>query len=315
MASELPAVLITAFNRPDRLAEVLRALAPQAPARLYVSCDGPRPHVAGEAERVGMVRAMLANPPWPCRIEARFLPANGGCGVAMSGALDWFFEREEQGVVLEDDCVPSPDFLPFCAEVLARHAHDERVMSVLGTRHAAENRGQRAAYSYSRLFAPWGWASWRRAWRRYRVDASGWRAEFGAAGLASRGLAPASVRGWSRKLDWAAAGGAAPKAWAYQWNYAHFRHDGLAVLPRTNLISNIGFDAGATHTDRASPWAALPVGRLAWPLAHPVRIEPDHVADTHRERWHMNHRPWLPRKWWQMRNRFGFATPAGARGW
>lgn len=315
MALELPAVLITAFNRPDRVAEVLRALAPHAPRRLYVACDGPRSAVPGEAERVRATRAVLVNPPWHCDVEARFLDANHGCGVAMSGAIDWFFGREERGVVLEDDCVPASDFLPFCAEVLERHARDERVMSVLGTRHAVIDPGRREAYAYSRLFAPWGWASWRRAWSRYRLDVSRWRAEFGEAGLASRGLAPPSVRGWARKLDWAASGGARPRAWAYQFNYAHFLHDGVAVLPQVNLVRNIGFDAGATHTDRASAWAELPVGRLSWPLAHPARIEPDLAADRHRELWHMNHRAWLPRKWWQLRNRFGLATASGARGW
>ncbi|MFZ9914196.1 MAG: nucleotide-diphospho-sugar transferase [Phycisphaerales bacterium] len=315
MRPETPPVLLTAFNRTDTLERVMRSLAMLAPPRLYVACDGPRASVAGEGARVQAVRDLLRNPPWKCEVRERFLESNEGCGSAMSGAISWFFEHEERGVVLEDDCEPAADFLPFCAELLERHASDERVMSILGTRHAVVDPKKRESYTYSRLFAPWGWASWRRAWSRYRFDVSRWRAEFGEPGIAARGFTPPSVRGWARKFDRAASGGARPRAWAYQFNYAHLLHDGVAVLPQVNLVRNIGFDERATHTVRESAWATLPMGRLSWPLAHPARIEPDLASDAHRERWHMNHQAWLPRKWRHLCNRLGLSTTAGARGW
>lgn len=315
MTAPVPPVLLTAFNRPETVAGVLRAIAPHAPPRLYVACDGPRAHVAGEAARVDEVRRILLAPPWKCEVRTRFLESNQGCGRAMSGAISWFFGEEERGVVLEDDCEPAPDFIPFCAEVLERHAHDDRVMSIIGTRHAREQPGQRASYTYSRLFTPAGWASWSRAWSRFRVDVSGWRREFGPAGLASRGLAPASVRGWSRKIDWPASHGSSPPAWAYQWAYAHFLHDGFCVLPKVNLITNTGFGENATHTSKGSPWANMPTGCIALPLVHPAEIVHDRAADAHRERFHLNHRPWLARKIWHVRKNLGLVSLAAARGW
>ena len=122
-----------------------------------------------------------ANPatslPWKCEIKTRFLDANAGCARSVSGAISWLFEHEESGAILEDDGVPDASFLPYCAEALARHAADERVMSVLGTRYATQDRGQRASYSFTRIFSPWGWASWRRAWKRYELDIGDWRAK------------------------------------------------------------------------------------------------------------------------------------------
>jgi hypothetical protein len=315
MRPETPPVLLTAFNRTDTLEGVLRRLAPLAPRRLYVACDGPRASVAGEGDRVQAVRDMLRNPPWTCEVRERFLESNQGCGRAMSGAISWFFEHEERGVVLEDDCEPAPDFLPFCAEVLERHASDERVMSVLGTRHARERPEQRESYSYSRLFTPAGWASWRRAWQRYRFDISGWRAEFGPKGLASRGLGGPSVAGWSRKFDWPASHGANAPAWAFQFTYAHFLHDGVCVLPRTNLITNTGFGENATHTAKGSPWANMPCGKIGFPLVHPASIEVDAYADRMRERFQLNHRPWLEKKYWHVRKNLGLVSLRQARGW
>jgi hypothetical protein len=308
-----PPILVIAFNRTDTLARVIEALAPLAPGRMYVAADGPREDRAGEAGRCDEVRRMLTALPWRCDIRTRFLDANAGCAHGVTGAVSWFFEQEPAGVILEDDCVPDPSFLPYCAEMLARHAGNDRVMSVLGTRLAPANPRQASSYSYSRFFSAWGWASWRRAWKRYELALGDWRSKCRVAGQPVPGLSAASNRGWSRKLDEVAASGR-PHTWDYQWSFAHFRHDGLAVLPGSNLVSNIGAGPGATHLGRGSVWLELPRTPLRLPLVHPERIEPDAAADLHREIWHLNHRPWLLRKWWQFRNRHGIGSVDSRRG-
>ena len=150
-----PPVLLIAFNRVDTLAEVIRALAPVAPPRMYVAADGPRAGRPDEAERCALVRRMLTDLPWRCEIKTRFLDANAGCARGVSGAISWFFEQESEGIVLEDDCVPDPSFFPYCAEMLERFRTHERVMSVLGTRSSAVRPSQKSSYTFSRFFAAW----------------------------------------------------------------------------------------------------------------------------------------------------------------
>ena len=316
--SGLPPVLLIAFNRVDTLAEVIRALAPVAPPLVYVAADGPRAGRAGEAGRCAAVRAMLTDLPWRCEIRTRFLDANAGCALGVSGAISWFFEHEESGVILEDDCVPDASFLLFCAEVLARHAGDERVMSVLGTRLAPPAPAQRASYSFTRFFSAWGWASWRRAWTRYRLELGDWRSALPVHGRPLPDLGGPSNAGWGRKFDTVVRGrgdGRPPHTWDYQWSYAHMLHGGLAVLPRTNLVANIGEGPDATHIGRGSVWLNLPRTPVALPLVPPGPIESDAAADLHRERWHLNHRPWLARKIWQFRNRHAIGGVDARRGW
>lgn len=314
---ELPPVLLVAFNRLDTLASVVEALRPCAPSRVYVAADGPRAGREGEAARCAEVRRLLTGLPWPCEVRTRFLDSNAGCARGVSGAVSWFFEHEPAGVVLEDDCVPDAGFLPYCGEMLARFARDERVMSVLGTRFAPVDPAQRASYSFTRFPSVWGWASWRRAWSRYELRLGDWRAKCRVPGQPLPEFPRASNAGWSRKLDRVSGpvdGAREPGTWDYQWSFAHFRHDGLAVLPRTNLISNIGAGPSATHIGRGSVWIDLPRQSLPLPLEHPAEVVPDESADHFHEHWHLNHRPWLARKWWQFRNRHAIGSVEARRG-
>ena len=69
---------------------------------------------------------------WDCCVHTLFREQNLGCKLAVSEAINWFFEHVEAGVILEDDCLPHPMFFPFCAELLERYRDDERVMVISG---------------------------------------------------------------------------------------------------------------------------------------------------------------------------------------
>src|SRR5688572_20906804 len=103
-----PPVLFLVFNRPDTTARAFEAIRSARPARLYVAADGPRVGRAGEAERCAEARRIATAADWPCEIRTLFRDRNLGCRLGVSTAIDWFFEHEQEGIILEDDCVPSP---------------------------------------------------------------------------------------------------------------------------------------------------------------------------------------------------------------
>jgi len=113
-ASDTPLLLI-AWRRPPTLRQVIDAIRPVAPTRLYVACDGPNPERPGEAKKVAATRAVIEQEiDWPCQIEKLYSDVNQGCRLGVSHAITWFFEQVEEGIILEDDYVPHPDFF-FCA--------------------------------------------------------------------------------------------------------------------------------------------------------------------------------------------------------
>ena len=105
------AVLFLVFNRLDTTKQVFEAIRKAKPPRLYIAADGPRESKEGEAEKVKAVREyVMSNINWDCEVKTLFRDKNLGCKYAVSGAIDWFFENEEMGIILEDDCLPSQSF-------------------------------------------------------------------------------------------------------------------------------------------------------------------------------------------------------------
>ncbi|MGE4565855.1 MAG: glycosyltransferase family 2 protein, partial [Victivallaceae bacterium] len=153
-------VLLTVFNRPATSFRVLAAIRAAGVSRLYIAADGPRADRPGEAELCAGLRAqLLAAIDWPCEVKTLFREQNLGCGRAMASAVDWFFSEVEEGIILEDDCLPHPDFFRFAAAALAFYRADERVMCINGTQLAAGWSAGQWSCGFSRFAQIWGWAS------------------------------------------------------------------------------------------------------------------------------------------------------------
>ena len=164
------AVLFLVFNRPETTARVFDAIRKARPPRLYVAADGPRTNRPGEAERVEKVRQIATAVDWPCEVNTLFRKDNIGCKRAVSGAITWFFEKEEEGIILEDDTLPSQSFFWFCQELLEIYRDDERIFIISGYNKQDEWNAEKVDYFFSYFGGIWGWASWRRAWKHFDIE-------------------------------------------------------------------------------------------------------------------------------------------------
>lgn len=281
------AVLFIVFNRADTTARVFEAIRKARPPRLYVAADGPRSSRPQEAQLCEEARRVASAVDWPCEVKTLFRPGNLGCKMAVSGAIDWFFEHEEQGIILEDDCLPEPSFFDYCDTLLDRYKDDPRVMCISGDNFLPADVHSRLgdAYYFSAFFHIWGWASWRRAWKGYDVSMSRWNPEVGEKLL--RKVFPDNAplrRIWMGTFNRVAAGEI--DTWDYQWVFHCWMAGGLSCMPAGNLISNIGFDERATHTTESGhAQANLPTQPLPMPMKHPATVarhrDFDHWSENH----------------------------------
>lgn len=240
-------VLYLIFNRPAHTGRSFAAIRERRPARLFIAADGPRAHVPTDVARVAQCRTIVSAVDWPCEVHTLYREQNLGCGAAVAQAITWFFGQVDRGIILEDDCVPGPDFWPFCATLLEHYADDPRVMCISGDNFLPAWLPVRGAYYFSRYPCIWGWATWARAWAHYALTPPSPSGAQVAATLNSVGLRnPLSRWWWKRTLTRHV--GLASSSWGYRWTYAIWAAKGLSATPHRNLVSNIGVDGDATHT-------------------------------------------------------------------
>ena len=244
-------VLMVVFNRPDTTKQVFERVRAVRPKALFVAADGPRPSVSGDqALCEEALRSVTDSIDWACDLKVLRRSQNLGCKTAMSSAISWFFDNVSSGIILEDDCIPSLSFFPFCREMLAKYQDDERIGHVGGFNCQLGRKRGSGSYYFSRYFHVWGWATWERAWDGYDVEMSDYP-EFLKMNLLNDLFETEVVRRfWRKNFDSVFEGRL--DTWDYQWVYKNLKEGRLAIIPNANLVQNIGFRSDATHTKDSS---------------------------------------------------------------
>ncbi|NIG54439.1 nucleotide-diphospho-sugar transferase [Chitinophaga sp. Cy-1792] len=263
-------VLILIFNRKAKSLELIRHLRAVKPRRIYIAADGPRDNRPEETLQCETTRnAVLEAIDWTCQITTLFRTGNLGCGKAVSSAISWFFEQEEEGIILEDDCMPAPSFFDFCTNMLHHYRQDQYVMHINGSNFQFGNQRGNASYYYSRMAHIWGWATWRRAWKYYDFSLSRYK-HHTTTGL-SRTLLHDYHWIMNGKLD----------TWDVQWFLSVWFNKGWVIAPNVSMVRNIGYDAESTHTQRIPPWfSKIAYGEIT-DIVHPQKRSIDQEADNY----------------------------------
>lgn len=274
------AILIIFWKRYSTALEVIARIRPFRPLNLFLACDGPREANSDDSLCILEARrAIEAAIDWPCSIVKRYSSVNQGSKYGIVNAIDWFFSLVNEGIILEDDCLPEASFLPFCSTLLDRYRHDSRIWSISGTNLLGESPTCQSTYLFSRYsLGCWGWATWRRCWQSYDPELENWPNVRSSGELVNAFDSEEELNYWSRiwdgMHDWNY-----PQTWDYQWHYAHFCNGGLSVVPRLNQVSNIGYGASGTHcTDDTDIFANLPTFPLEG-MIHPFTLLSDRSFD------------------------------------
>ncbi len=271
-----PPVLFLVFNRPETTRQVFNAIRLARPKRIYLASDGARSNFIGEKEKVKEVHQIIGKIDWPCEVFTLFRDSNLGCKKAVSSAIDWFFECEEEGIILEDDCLPHPDFFEYCSKLLEHYRDDERIGLISGT-SLVDAEIENLLWSdedfmFSPYFSIWGWASWRRVWKDYDVFISTWlsRKKDVLSLTSNKKLRKKHKQSFDsvfyKRVD----------TWDYQLGYMMFTSSRLSIAPKFNLIENVGFGSEATHTIKKGGEievrSKMSNKRLVFPLKAPPLI-------------------------------------------
>lgn len=265
-----PPVLFLIFNRPDMSQLVFAHIREVRPARLFIAADGPRSNQPRDDELCTQTRKIINLVDWPCELHTLFQQENLGCKVAISTAITWFFENVEEGIILEDDCVPDLSFFTFCEVLLQKYKEDTRIGMISGDQFVSKLDTDESYY-FSNFPHIWGWASWRRSWQNYDSLIKEWPKLRKVNWLVEKTGTKSFAENWINIFDKVYNGEI--NTWSYQVVFMLWTQNQLSIAPTHNLISNIGFGVASTHTnDASSKFSCMPIKPLKFPLVHPKLI-------------------------------------------
>ena len=260
------AVLIITYKRLNTTKQTFEAIKKAKPQKIYISSNFGKNKE--EVKKVNEVRAYLEeNIDWNCKVSKLYRTKHLSAKFSISGVIDWFFENEVQGIILEDDCLPSQSFFWFCEELLERYKEDMRVGQISGDNFQKGVKRGESDYYFSIYNHIWGWASWANRWKNYDVDLNSFKdAKFIEEVFDKK----SNQKYWIdifKKMKVKSV-----DTWDYQWTFALWKARQLTILPNINLVENIGFGEDAAHTNEESEFANLKAYEMVL-SKHPKTIE------------------------------------------
>ena len=244
-------VLYIVFNRLDTVVKTFDAIKQIQPKEFYIASDGARIIKEGESEKVeGVRKYILEHIDWNCNVHTLFRNENVGCKYGPAGAIKWFFDNVEQGIVLEDDILATPAFFKYCETMLEQYKDADNIGYICGC--TMENCvSVKDDCFLTTVIDGWGWASWKKEIQDFNPDYASLcdkklknikcifrRKE------AKKNILELSLKSAKNEID----------AWDYQMaDYMAVRGK-YSLFPRKPLVRNIGFMLDSTHTAVAPAW-------------------------------------------------------------
>lgn len=242
-------VALFIHKRPELLKQVFSVIREIRPRTLLIVADGPQSET--EALRVRAARDVVEEIDWPCEVRRNYSETNLGCRMRTITGLNWVFDIVDEAIMVEDDCLPHPDFFRFCEQLLDQFRNEPSVLSICGTTPFVS-----PGWFASRLFRSWGCATWSDRWQQHFDNGLRHWPEFLNNGrLGEITKSPETQRFWKATLESTFHGWNG--SWSLAWQFAHWQTGSVCLRPPVNLVQHIGYgNDSAHHLDSESdPWA------------------------------------------------------------
>lgn len=275
-------VYLNFFSRPDTFKYVFNAVREARPAVLFLSCDGPRDNREDDVRNIVECQKIAENIDWECTVYKNYSEKNLGCGMRMYSGISWAFEHVDRLIVLEDDCVPSQDFFPFCEELLERYKDDNRIHMIDAMNHLGVYEDTPNSY----FFGPgccWGWATWKRAWDNMDFYLKFMEDDYSMRCVERKYPFYRNAREEGRERLQKLSVGQKLTSWTLQNGMAMALQARMAIVPKVNLITNIGLTADSEHavsnlrklSRKDQAYFNAKIYPMEFPLKHPQYVVED----------------------------------------
>lgn len=249
---DLVPVLIVAYNRFDSFRAVFDRVIASGTEKIYLSIDGPKLNRKDDKLNIELILNYAKSFCDKRVIQFKLNNNNQGCRNNMIKSIDWFFENEERGIILEDDCLPEREFFIFMAKMLEQFNLNSKIFTISGSNFIPTAFTYTEEYLVSKFTNVWGWGTWRDRWKLYIKFLDIYSSESIYTILCSSLDTISSRKHFFNMLK--ASNSGILDTWDYNLAFTAFTHDLRNVHSARKIINNVGFDENATHTFRKPSW-------------------------------------------------------------
>lgn len=264
-------ILFITFARPEYARKSFAAIKEAQPRKLYFYNNKAREDKPDEVRRNNEVRSFIEQIDWDCEIITWFREEYVDVYTSLWGAIDWLFEHEEEGIIIEEDCVASRAFFSYAEQMLSKLEHEKRVWLISGDNFTPQYNPPQLDYFYSKNIHIYGWASWRSRWQCLDRSMKDWK-RVRQHGLKTYYKNPVEYLWRKKLLDRVYNQMDKFYPWDFVFEYNVIINNGLAVVPRINMVEDIGV-SGEHHTVTLSERNPVDYSQKDFKIVN----EPDHV--------------------------------------
>ncbi len=241
MSIDTPILFLT-YKRINTARKVFDVIKKIKPKKLYFASNAPQ-EMSYEKDliMVNKVRDLINYIDWNCKVVKIFHKKHLPVRESIPKSLNIFFKFEKEGIILEDDCLPSIDFFKFCQKMLKMY-RNKNINSICGSRFVKSKNNE---VYFSQYNHAWGWATWRKSWKNFDPSIKFWKKYKGSKKWKNRNNSSQN-KYWEKIFDLTYENKI--NTWDYAWTACAWYNNQLSIIPPVNLISNIGFGPEATWT-------------------------------------------------------------------
>ncbi len=251
---ELAPIVLFVYNRPQHTLQTLEALSDNVLAdqsELYIYCDGAKENANEEdLKNIADVRAVVKSRNWCGKTHIIEHNKNRGLADNIVEGVTNIVNTYGKIIVLEDDIVTSSGFLTYMNETLALYEKEESIMHISGF-FTKVNTPLPDTFFYN-VTTCWGWATWKRAWSNFNVNARQLLEQLNKQGYDEYDYNGGQQDLLYKQLINNASGNL--KTWAVKWHTSVYLKKGLCLHPHKSLTKNIGHDFSGENSGIDNPY-------------------------------------------------------------
>jgi hypothetical protein len=247
--NECAPVLLFAYKRPDHIAKVVKGLTANPPIEytdIFVYIDGPKDGDTTVSVLQNQMKEWLEKQlaDHCARLTIVHREKNLGLAANIINGVSDVIQTYARVIVLEDDSIPSRDFLDYMNRALTTYNADKRIFSIsaYSPPEMADSGGDADVF-LNRRNSSYAWATWSDRWET--VDWSILDTGVPKISRAERRRLNSPAYNMYEMLQLQAEGKI--NSWAIRFDYSMYLNRAFSITPFRSYIKNIGDDASGEH--------------------------------------------------------------------